>query len=228
MARVRRGVKGWRVAVLAALALLSCATVPQAEVFQLPGGVTMTIMQGCPMKLTEEELKREDSNAFAINLTSVPEPSIFHGPMLPASYIIVMEAGSYEPGPQFSCNERSLSSFITIDGAAQSSISIRPVRHWQKLAGPDAIEGYARNVQDCKDVGPRWSEIWTRNTLVRVPEAGGEQAFIGGQFGGCEYHVDQMSQAMVLTVGKSRFVVSKIVDDLFIREIKKLPTIRRN
>jgi hypothetical protein len=26
---------------------------------------------------------------------------------------------------------------------------------------------------------------------------------------------------MVLTVGKSRFVVSKIVDDLFIREIKK-------
>jgi len=35
---------GWRVAVLA---LLGCATGPQAEVLQLPGGVTMIVTMVC-------------------------------------------------------------------------------------------------------------------------------------------------------------------------------------
>ena len=221
MVRVRRGVMGWRVAVLAALALLSCATVPQAEVYQLPGGVTMTVTQGCPVEVSKDTLKIEDNVAFAINDTAVPGPSILHGPISPNSYVIVMQAGSYEPNVIFSCAADSLNSQIRIDGAEQSSISIRPVRNWKKMAGPDAVAGYARNVQYCKDNGPRWSDIWTAHILIRVPEAGGQQAYFEGQFGGCEYHVDQMSQAMMLAVGASRFVVSKIVDDLFIREITK-------
>jgi hypothetical protein len=209
---------GWRVAVLAALALLSCATVPQAQVFQLPGGVTMTITQGCPIDLDLKKLKREDSVEFAIDETSVPSPGILHGAVAPTSYAIIMEAGSYEPNVSFSCKKDSRHSLIIIEGMNQSLISIRPVNNWAKFAGPQANEGYAKNVQACKENGPRWSGIWTDGYLARI--AGTDQmGSVDHGFIGCNGHVGQMSNALTLTVGSSQFVISKIVDDFFIEEV---------
>ena len=205
-------------AVLAALALLSCATVPQAEVFQLPGGVTMTITQGCPIDVDVKKLKREDSDAFAINDTSVPSPAIYHGKISSKLYFIAMAAGSYEPGTKFFCSADRLDSIILISGAATSSISIRPVKDWARSAGEVAIAAYSKNVAQCKKDGPIWSDYFTSSTITRLPHTN-ETASRDG-FGGCENNVGEMSQALRLKVETSTFIISKIVNDLFIREMK--------
>ena len=75
MVLVRRGGTWWRTAVLA---LLRCATVAQAKVLQLPGGVTMTITQGCPKskmcqigsKFTGEKIPRT-ARAFCVSVEGV-------------------------------------------------------------------------------------------------------------------------------------------------------------
>jgi hypothetical protein len=212
-----------RLLCLVALSACVAATEPEepvtkAETIYVPGGAKITITQGCPIDVSTVALKEEDRVAFAINDTSLPSPAIYHGALSPSSYIILMEAGSYEPNVIFSCTADSLHSFIRIDGVAPGSIAVRPVRNWADVAGQEALDGYARNLRDCKENGPRWSGIWIDGFIERVPSTGGRVA--GEGFGGCKYHIGQMSQALRLTVGQSRFIISKIVDDLYIGEIK--------
>jgi hypothetical protein len=223
MERVRRGVMGWRVAVLAALALLSCATVPQSQVIQLSDGPRITVRQGCPVTIGENDLKRVDSDAFAINEESVPVPAFFHGRLDPsdlASYIIVMEAGSYSPSERFRCTSSSLHSFILIEDIADKKISISPVQDWKTVAGPDAIKGYDNNVRQCRIFGSSWPRVYRDSTQFRDMESGRVVIAESTLNWTCEYHTDERSLALLLKVGRSSFVVSKIVDDLYVTEIE--------
>jgi hypothetical protein len=223
MERVRRGVMGWRVAVLAALALLSCATVPQSQVIQLSDGPRITVRQGCPVTIGENDLKRVDSDAFAINEESVPYPAFFHGRLDPAdlaSYIIVMQAGSYNPSDRFQCTSGSLHSFILIEDVANTKISISPVQNWKAIAGPDAIKGYDNNVRKCRIFGSSWPAVYRKSTEFRQRESGRVVVSPSRSDWNCEYHTDERSLALLLKVGRSSFVVSKIVDDLYVTEIE--------
>ncbi len=204
------------VLLIAGTAMVGCTAVPQPEVMKLSNGVSITIMQGCPMVLTRADLKPEDSNRFAIDPQSVPAPAIWRSEISPMSQIIVMEAGSYGPPVALSCTPTSRHSFIRIDGVPQRAVSIRPVENWRETAGDEALAGYEKNVRDCERKGPRWSKMWTDLTMIRLQ---GDQTAVADIWGGCNYHVNQMSQAMILDMPDHRFVVSKIADDLFVKEL---------
>ena len=202
--------------LIAGTAVTSCTTAPQPEVLRLSNGLSITIMEGCPMVLTRADLKSEDSNRFAIDPASVPAPAIWRSEISPMSQIIVMEAGSYEPPVALSCTAKSRHSFIPIDGVPRRAVSIRPVENWREVAGDEALAGYEKNVRDCERKGPRWSKGFTDMTITRVEGYG---AIVADIWGGCNYHVNQMSQAMILDMPDHRFVVSKIADDLFVKEL---------
>jgi hypothetical protein len=205
-----------RLLLLAGLTVISCTAVPQPEVLKLSNGVSMTITEGCPMVLTRENLNPEDSNRFAIDPESAPASVIWRGEVSPLSQIIVMEAGSYDPPIALSCTAESRHSFIRVDGVPQSAVSIRPVENWREVAGDEALAGYEKNVRDCERTGPRWTKFWTKLTITRGED---DQQIVAEGWGGCNYHVNQMSQAMFLDVPGHRFIVSKIVDDLFVKEL---------
>jgi hypothetical protein len=79
--------------LVAGTAVISCAIAPQPEVLKLSNGVSITIMQGCPMMLTRENLKSEDPDGFAIDPTSFPSPDIWRKELSPKSHVIIMGAG---------------------------------------------------------------------------------------------------------------------------------------
>ena len=202
--------------LIAGTAVISCTAVPQPEVLKLSNGVSITIMQGCPMMLTRENLKSEDPDGFAIDPTSFPSPNIWRKELSTKSHVIIMEAGSYDPEIELSCTAESRHSFIRVDGVPQSAVSIRPVENWREVAGDEALAGYEKNVRDCERTGPRWTKFWTKLTITRGED---DQQIVAEGWGGCNYHVNQMSQAMFLDVPGHRFIVSKIVDDLFVKEL---------